>query len=386
LNRTTRAREQSSVLIVAPVAPPYGGMASQALLLKRMLEDDGIPADILSQNQPFAQPFRIFERVPVLRALLRTGIFCVRMWRRCRTIQVVHILAASWLHFFLVVCPAILIGRLRGRRVILNYRGGLAGEFLERCAWLARPWFQMADMVTTPSEFLARIIRAHAKVPISIVPNIVDFSNFRYRERSSFQPRMLVTRHLEKMYDVEMLLRAFKEIQASYPAASLWIAGSGSEEGRLRALAAEWKLSGVRFLGYVDRQKLPAIYNECDILLNASRVDNFPGSLLDASAAGLAVVSTNAGGIPFIYTDGENALLVEIGDWRGLAAAVSRLLQDEPLAHALATAGHRLCRQCDWQNIRRSLYESYGFVPPFKQEGNSDDRRVTYSRAVKEQV
>ena len=69
----------------------------------------------------------------------------------------------------------------------------------------------------------------------------------------------------------------------------------------------------MRFLGYVDRQKLPAIYSECDILLNASRVDNFPGSLLDASAAGLAVVSTNAGGIPFIYTDGENALLVEVG-------------------------------------------------------------------------
>jgi glycosyltransferase involved in cell wall biosynthesis len=98
------------------------------------------------------------------------------------------------------------------------------------------------------------------------------------------------------------------------------------------------------------------------------------------------VVSTNAGGIPFIYTDGENAVLVEVGDWRGLAAAVSRLLQDEPLAHALATAGHRLCRQCDWQNIRRSLYASYGFVPPIKQEGNSDDWRVTYSRAVKERV
>ena len=105
LNRTTRAKEQSSVLIVAPVAPPYGGMASQALLLKRMLEDDGIPADILSQNQPFARPFRIFERVPVLRALLRTGIFCVRIWRRCRTIQVVHILAASWLHFFWLSAP-----------------------------------------------------------------------------------------------------------------------------------------------------------------------------------------------------------------------------------------------------------------------------------------
>src|SRR4029079_207640 len=124
----------------------YGGMASQALLLQRMLEDDGIPADLLGQKQPFVRPLRLVERVPVLRALLRTGVFCVRIWRRCRTIPVVHILAASWLHFFLVVCPAILIGRLRGSRVILNYRGGLAGEFLERCAWLARPWFRMADM------------------------------------------------------------------------------------------------------------------------------------------------------------------------------------------------------------------------------------------------
>jgi glycosyltransferase involved in cell wall biosynthesis len=352
------------VLIVAPIPPPYGGMALQAVLLGRMLQRDGVSADVLGYNQNFVPRFRKLEHVPALRTFLRAAVFCLRFWRRSGSCQVVHILASSWLYFFLIVAPAIVIGKFRGKRVILNYRGGDADRFLRRCGWLARPWFRMADVITTPSEFLARVIGTRLGMVVSIVPNIVNFSIFRYRERRPFRPRMLVTRHLEKLYDVETVLRAFRQIQTSYPEASLWIAGTGSEEAHLRTLAENWNLSNVEFLGYVDHQGLPDVYDQCDILLNASRVDNFPGSLLEASAAGLVVVSTKAGGIPFLYRDGENSLLVEIGDWQALASAVHRLLANQPLARDLASAGRQLCQQCDWANVRRSLYAAYGFVPP----------------------
>jgi glycosyltransferase involved in cell wall biosynthesis len=109
---------------------------------------------------------------------------------------------------------------------------------------------------------------------------------------------------------------------------------------------------------------MPAIYNRCDILLNGTRVDNFPASLLEASASGLPIVSTNAGGIPFIYEDGKNAILVDPGDWQGLAAGVERLLNSPSLARQLAEEAAHLCRQCEWQNVRRLLYRSYDFDVP----------------------
>lgn len=197
-----------------------------------------------------------------------------------------------------------------------------------------------------------------------MVPNIVDFSIFRYRDRRAYQPKILVTRHLEKLYDVESVVRAFRLIQASHPEASLHIAGVGSQEKRLRKLVDDWALRSVYFLGHVAHEDMPAISDQCDILLNGTRVDNFPASLLEASASGLIVVSTKAGGIPFIYEDGKNAILVDPGDWQGLAAGVERVLNDPSWARQLAAEAAQLCRQCDWRNVRPLLYRSYGFDVP----------------------
>jgi glycosyltransferase involved in cell wall biosynthesis len=113
---------------------------------------------------------------------------------------------------------------------------------------------------------------------------------------------------------------------------------------------------------------MPAIYDQCDILLNGTRVDNFPASLLEASASGLPVVSTTAGGIPFIYENAKNAILVDPGDWQGLAAGVDRLLKNQSSARQLAAEAVCLCRQCDWRNVRRQLYRSYGFDVPDARE------------------
>jgi glycosyltransferase involved in cell wall biosynthesis len=351
------------VLLVAPVPPPYGGMALQAGLLRRLLEEDGAVVELLGHNRAFRR-FKFVERIPAVRTVLRMVLFCTRFWKQARRADVVHILSASWLNFFLVVCPAILLARLRRKRVVLNYRAGDAEGFLRCYGRLARPFFQMAHAVTAPSGFLAEVIERRTDVPVSIVPNIANTSIFKYRERTSFEPKILVTRHLEKLYDVESVMRAFGEVQAAYQEASLWIAGTGSQEARLRELVSEWRLRNVRFLGHVDHARLPSIYDQCDVLLNASRIDNFPGSLMEASAAGLVVVSTKAGGIPFVYEDGKNALLVEIGDWQELGRAVKRVLDDQELGRKLISEGSALCRHYEWRNIRTALYSAYGFDTP----------------------
>jgi glycosyltransferase involved in cell wall biosynthesis len=107
---------------------------------------------------------------------------------------------------------------------------------------------------------------------------------------------------------------------------------------------------------------LPAIYRQRDILVNASTVDNFPAALLEASAAGLVVVSTDAGGIPFLYRNEISALLVDVGNWQALATAVDRVIRDPAMAARLAAEAHRLTRQCAWEMVRRPLYLAYGLA------------------------
>jgi glycosyltransferase involved in cell wall biosynthesis len=296
-----------------------------------------------------------------VRPFLRSINFSIMLWRMVGPTDVVHILACSWLYFFLVVCPAVLICRMRGKRVILNYRGGEADAFLGRSSFVLRPIFKMAHQVTAPSRFLVDVIGRRIGVDVKIIPNIVNLSRFPHRRRNSLQPKMIVTRHLLKLYDIESVIRAFAEVQKDYANASLRIVGTGDQETYLRGLVMELKLRDVEFLGYVPQENLPAIYDQCDILLNASHADNFPGSLVEAAAAGLLVVSTEAGGIPYIFENNRSAILVKIGDWQGLAAGVKRVLADAEFADRLSANALECCQEYDWRKIRELLYPMYGF-------------------------
>ena len=353
--RPTRA----AILLVAPEPPPNGGMALQGQLLRSLISRDGNSVLFLASNCSFGDRLRFLERVPGARTVARFLLVCGKLCRTVPRVDVVHVLAASWLYFFAVVVPFVLVGKLCGRRVVLNYRGGDAERFFRRFKWAVRPFFRMADAVTAPSEFLVRIVGAYFDVPVSIVRNILDRSAFRYRERTEIRPRMIVTRQLETIYDVESVLRAYAVIDGDIVTRRWSLQARAARKGTSRALAENSNLKNVCFLGYVAHRDLPQLYDRNDIFVNGSRVDNFPGALLEASAAGLVVVSSAAGGIPFMYVDGESALLVEPGDWQALARAVERVLESPELATKLARAGISLAESCDWQSVREGVYKAY---------------------------
>ena len=309
----------------------------------------------------FPPALKVFERLPGIRTGIRSLLSWIALWREAGRSDVVHVLGASWVYFFAFAAPAVFIGKFRGRKVILNYRGGEAQVFFRQWGWAVSPLMRAADILTAPSEFIAGVIRNRFGLSVSIVPNIVDLSAFRFRHRTHFAPTMIVTRHLEEMYGIDIVLRAFRAVQQYVPEATLSIAGAGSEEVRLRQLAADWKLQNVTFLGQVEHRDLPTLYDRCDILINASYVDNFPGSLIEAAASGLAIVSTSPGGIPYIFENGKTALLVQPGDWESLAQSIRQILDSSALGQSLTAAAAAMVKNCDWPEVRSALEKVYGF-------------------------
>lgn len=364
MNTGEKSRQPAgSILLVAPAPPPYGGMALQGRLLEKLLRQDGALVVFFPSNLALPRCLGPLARVPGLRTLLRAGWIWPKLWLHTRQVEVVHVLAASWLYFFLIVCPAIVVGRAQGKRVVLNYRGGGAKQFFDWFGWAVAPFVRSASAVTAPSKFLADVIERRFRVPVAIVPNILDLSRFRFRQRTAVQPKLVVSRHLEKLYDLESVLRAFQLVQKNHPDASLWIAGTGSQENNLRNLATELDLKNLRFLGQVAHEEMPAVYDQCDIFVNGSRVDNFPGALIEASAAGLSIVSSRAGGIPAIYEHEKTALLFESGDWQGLASGIERVLGSPALVRKLSAEGVALAQTCAWSAVRIPLYAAYGMSP-----------------------
>src|SRR5205814_8310909 len=103
-------------------------------------------------------------------------------------------------------------------------------------------------------------------------------------------------------------MRASALIKAFCPDATLTVAGGGRDAALLRHLAEEFDVD-VRFVGAVDPQRMPQLYDEADLLLNASSIDNQPLTILEAFASGLPVVSTAAGDIPAMVRNGDTGWL-----------------------------------------------------------------------------
>ncbi|HZZ17470.1 MAG TPA: glycosyltransferase family 4 protein, partial [Candidatus Sulfotelmatobacter sp.] len=177
-----------------------------------------------------------------------------------------------------------------------------------------------------PSEFLQEVFDEFG-LSSTVLPNIAQTEMFPWKKRESFAPSLLVTRHLDPMYNTECLLRAFRIIKARFPEAVLSVAGDGSETMRLRDLVSQWQLDGVKFLGPIAHDELPALYASHDIYVNSSNVDNFPGALVEAACCGLPIVTTGAGGIPSMIKHRENGIVVELNDDRALAAGVGEIVE-----------------------------------------------------------
>jgi L-malate glycosyltransferase len=340
------------VTLVGPSLDILGGQAVQASrLLERLRRQPGLSVSFLPVNPRLPGPLRLLQRVKYLRTLVTSVAYVATLLRRLPRTDVVHAFSAGYWSFLLAPAPALLVGRFYRRKVVLNYRTGEAEDHLTRHRRVALPLMRLAHRIVVPSGFLVEVFGRFG-LRAQPIPNFVDPEVIPCRPRATPRPRFLSNRNFERHYNVACVLRAFGRIQAAVPGASLVLVGDGGERPALERLAGELGLRNVRFTGAVPPERMAEQYDAADIYLNAPDVDNMPTSVLEAFMAGLPVVTTDAGGIPFIVRDGENGLMVPRDDDAALAAAALRLLHEPGLAERLCAAARaEALRQYTWEAV-----------------------------------
>lgn len=343
---------------VCIVAPGYmtGGQAIEA---RTIVEGFAADPEVRVELQPIDPRIPAWiARLRGVRTVARMPIFLGGLLRRVLRADVVHVCTAAFGPFILTTTPAILLARMLGRPVILNYRDGRAPRHLP-ARWV-RWMLRRATVLVFPSGFLRDVFRAHG-LDGEVVPNVVDTGRFRFRRREPLRPVLISSRLLEPLYAVENTLRAFAIVRQAQPDARLIVIGGGVEEGRLRGIVHDERIAGVEFHGAVPHDAVAAWFDRADVFVNSSREDNMPHSVIEAFSSGLPVVTTGAGGIPYVVDDGRNGLLVPVDDPAALAAAVLRVLDDPALARRLVDEG-----QCDcearyaWSAARQRWAQLYG--------------------------
>jgi glycosyltransferase involved in cell wall biosynthesis len=345
--------------LVAASLDILGGQGVQACSLMDALQDEGYSVTFLPINPRFPAGLQKLRGVRFVRTVVNQALYLPGLVRLA-AVDVAHVFSASYASFLLAPVPAMLAARAFGKRVVLHYHSGEADDHLARWGPLVHPWLRLAHRIVVPSGYLREVFARHGHDAL-VIPNIVDVSRFHYRERRPVGPRLLCTRNFEPIYRVDVVIDALIRLKRLEPAATLTLAGYGSLEEPLRRQAAASGVgSAIRFAGRVDPADMPRLYDQADISVNASVVDNQPVSVLEAFASGLPVVSSPAGDIPSMVRHLETGVLVPPRDPDALAAGIRWLLRHQNRARELARAARLEIDRHTWPAVRDAWAAVYG--------------------------
>jgi glycosyltransferase involved in cell wall biosynthesis len=199
-------------------------------------------------------------------------------------------------------------------------------------SWQAR-LFDHSDAVTAVSRSLLGDLVAlypRAAQKGRVVYNGVSSHWFQQHASATVieEKYVLFVGRLHRVKGVDILLRAWKQICAAFPAVRLWLVGEGPERESLQALAEQLGIaSRVKFAGPMPKEWLPAAYRDAEVVVLPSRSEGMPLTLLEAGASGGLFVGTCIPGIPEIIEEGVTGFLATAESPDALASAITRALQ-----------------------------------------------------------
>ncbi len=215
----------------------------------------------------------------------------------------------------------------------------------------------VADAVNAVCAFSAQRLRdvdGFAGRRIELVENGIDVKRFSsnhdrlaLRRKLGLDPQRMYVIHVARCHPVKdqtTLLRAFARVAEARMDVDLLIAGDGPTRPDLEVLARKMCIDGrVQFLG--TRSDVSELLQASDVFVLTSLSEAASLTLLEAMAAGRAVVVTAVGGNPEIVREGREGLLVPRGDWPAVARAILRLLAEPAVAARLGAAGAERVRR-----------------------------------------
>ena len=329
------------ILLICNYRQGVGGISGQVELLQKHLRDDGYDADIFSTKgsvlKRLAIPFRLILRAKGYDVL---HIHCCSNWGFLPAILGIH------------------AGKHLKKRIALTYHGGGAELFFSKHTKLVKRWLLRPDVNIALSDFVGREF-AKYDIPYTIIPNIIEFDDSQFRERDVIQPRFICVRSHEPVYNIPCILRAFEIVQQHIPDASLTFVGDGTQHQKLIKMVKDMQLANVVVIGRVNNCEIYKYLDKADIFLSAPFVDNMPVSVLEAMNAGLLVISSNVGGVPYMVENGTNGLLFNPDDEKQFADLMLWAVSHQEESIQIIRNAHQEVSKYGWKDINVKIKQVY---------------------------
>ena len=329
------------ILLIANYKPSVGGISGQVELLYKNLLEEGISVRLFSMKHNF------FVRLFLPLKLLVIGY----------KYDVYHIHACS--HWgFLPAIVGIMTGRLLNKKVILTYHGGGAEAFFRKHPILVNYFLRKTDVIIVLSGFIASVFEKH-RIPCQIIPNILELDNKNFKKRSVIHPYFISVRTLAPTYNIGCIIEAFETVQKQIPASKLYIVGDGCSRKELEFMVEQKGIKNICFCGRVSNSNIYSYLDKADIFISSPVIDNQPMSILEAFNAGLLVISSNVGGVPYMIENGRTGLLFESDNFVELSEKMLWAVENQERVLAIIEEARKKMPYYSWEKMRQKLLGIY---------------------------
>lgn len=299
-----------------------GGVATVVSLLQQngLFEREGV-----CYVPTHAEGSRMAKVGAALKGLLRT-LACL-----ARRPEVVHAHAASN-GSFVRKSVLLALARASGCKTVFHLHGACFDSFIEGSNPLIRRWIRhtlesSSTVIALSTRWAAYLNGFAPRARVVVIPNSVPLPPV---EADRSEPgRILFLGQVEPRKGIHELVEALARLTSRFPQARLAIGGQGELDGVKRRAEQLGVADRLEELGWVTAGRKGEELARAAVFCLPSHAEGLPMALLEAMAAGKAVVSTGVGGIPDALRDGDNGLMVEPGNVEALAGALGRLLGDE---------------------------------------------------------
>ena len=295
--------------------------------------------------------YSIIKSSNKLNKVLRLLDMCMSVIRNSKKIDYILIDTFSTSNFYYAFLTSQLARFFKIKYIPILHGGNLPSR-LDRSKNLSNLIFKNSYLNIAPSNYLKNEFSKRG-FETKFVPNILEIEKYKFKKREKLKPTIIWVRAFKELYNPTMAIDVLYLLKKEFSEVKLCMVGPIKDESFEKAKEQAKKynlLESIEFTGVLPKEIWHKLSENYDMLINTTNFDNTPVSVMEAMALGLTVISTNAGGMPYLIDHKVDGILVEKSDSKKMAKEIIDLLQSNN--NKLAVKARRKAEAFGWEAVK----------------------------------
>ena len=250
-----------------------------------------------------------------------------------------------------------LLARWRRLKYIPILHGGNLPNRFKKHPLLSRLYLKNAAAIVSPSGYLKEAVEKKFKLSADVIPNFIDLSNYPSIKKKMDTPRLLWVRSFHEIYNPTLAIKILRGLKdKGFEDVTLCMIGP-DKDGSLQQvieLAKKMKVEdAIEITGRLSKGDWINKSAKYNIFINTTNFDNTPVSVMEAMSLGFPVITTKVGGIPFLFIDEKEGIMVEPDNASAFISKIKWLFENKENAALISKNAREKATQWDWAIVEK---------------------------------